>query len=158
MSISAAPILPPDGVVTGHPHKSAPRPDRQPSAGRRVNSIGRSDGGPKGDLSSEEKRVQSTSSFSLEVSGQNSSATGASSDSRGFLPSTWPAALKWEDALAYCALSPTQLRRLERDGAIKFLNIGPHGSKVAIRQDLDRLLSTLFAPAPSVIAEDFDFG
>lgn len=70
----------------------------------------------------------------------------------------WPAALSWDAALAYSALSPTQLRRSERDGLIRFRKIGPNGSKIAIRQDIDRHLMRLFEPLAGDIETDFDFG
>ena len=70
----------------------------------------------------------------------------------------WPPALSWEAALAYSALSPTQRRRSEREGLIRFRRIGLNGSKVAIRKDIDRLLAWLFEQVADDVETDFDFG
>jgi hypothetical protein len=70
----------------------------------------------------------------------------------------WPVALTWSDALDYSSISPAQLSRWEKAGALRFRRIGRHGAKVVMRAELDRLLELTFAPAALDISEDFDFG
>jgi hypothetical protein len=73
-------------------------------------------------------------------------------------PPAWPAALTWDDALTYTSLSEAELRRSERHGLIRFKCVGPRRSRVAPRDQLDRLISIIFG-APTVgVEEDFDFG
>lgn len=75
----------------------------------------------------------------------------------GFGAALWPAALTWSDALKYSSLSPAQMRRWERTGALRFRRLGRNGARVVMRSQLDQLLEAAFAPAPD-IEEDFDFG
>lgn len=73
-------------------------------------------------------------------------------------PPAWPAALTWDDALTYTSLSEAELRRSERHGLVRFRCVGPRRSRVAPRDQLDRLIAIIFG-APAVgVEEDFDFG
>lgn len=63
-----------------------------------------------------------------------------------------------EAALAYTSLASSHLRRLERSGAIAFKRLGPNGSCVTPRAQLDELIGRLFEAKPGSIEEDFDFG
>lgn len=65
----------------------------------------------------------------------------------------WPAAMSRDMALAYTGVASTELRQWERKGMVRFLPLGPHGAKMALRSDLDTLLATLFATSD----EDFEF-
>lgn len=69
----------------------------------------------------------------------------------------WPAGLTWNDALAYGSLSPSQLRKWEKSGALTFKRVGRHGARVVLRSQLDNILAGLFGKSSS-IEEDFDFG
>lgn len=109
------------------------------------------------ECSSEETLVQLLADRSaIDVSGV-SAPDAVITARRQAAPMAWPAALNWKDALAYSALSPKLLRASERDGAIRFLKIGPNGSKIACRHDLDRLLAKFFAPVATDVEADFDF-
>lgn len=70
----------------------------------------------------------------------------------------WPAALTWDDALAYTSLSEVELRRGVRRGIVQFRCVGRRGCRVAARDQLDRLIAAVFGPAHVGIEEDFDFG
>lgn len=72
----------------------------------------------------------------------------------------WPAALNRQQASAYSGLAPAFLRRLAKEGRLVFRPIGPNGSKVVLRAELDRILSeNLGAEMKGTgIEEDFDFG
>lgn len=70
----------------------------------------------------------------------------------------WPAGLTWSAALAYTSLSPSQLRRWQRAGALSFRRVGRNGAKIVMRAELDRLLAQIFTPITTDITEDFDFG
>ncbi|HEY0013225.1 MAG TPA: hypothetical protein VGB79_10300 [Allosphingosinicella sp.] len=82
--------------------------------------------------------------------------TAASSDRMP--PRPWPAALTWQDALAYTSLSDVELRRGVRRGIVKLKCVGRRGCRVAGRDQLDRLVALVFGPEPVGIEEDFDFG
>lgn len=70
----------------------------------------------------------------------------------------WPAALTWDEALAYTSLSEVELRRGVRRGIVSFKCVGRRGCRVAARNQLDRLLTLILGPEPVGIEEDFDFG
>jgi hypothetical protein len=70
----------------------------------------------------------------------------------------WPAALTWSEALAYSGISPAELRRWQKEGALRFRRLGPHRANVALRSKLDQLLDTQFDLPATDISEDFDFG
>lgn len=76
----------------------------------------------------------------------------------GAMGNAWPAALNWQDALAYTSLSEVELRRGVRRGLVRFMCVGRRGRRVAPRDQLDRLIADVFCPEPSGVEEDFDFG
>ena len=73
-------------------------------------------------------------------------------------PKGWGAGLTWNEALAYTALSPRQLRNAQRSGMLVFRRVGKNGGRVVLRRQLDAFLEEVFAAAADDIAEDFDFG
>ena len=69
--------------------------------------------------------------------------------------------MSWELALAYTGVASAQLRQWEREGDVRFVARGPRGAKIALRSDLDSVLSTLFSFTVGNGADfdfDFDFG
>lgn len=70
----------------------------------------------------------------------------------------WPAGLTFNDALEYTSASKMQLLRWQKSGALTFRRIGRNGAKVALRSQLDELLTSSFLPPSGGIEEDFDFG
>lgn len=69
----------------------------------------------------------------------------------------WPAALDWEQALAYTGLAEVELKRRARGGEVTFLPKGPNGKIVARREELDALLLKIWS-ADAAASEDMDFG
>ena len=56
----------------------------------------------------------------------------------------WPAAMNREWALAYTGVAETQLREWERSGKVKFRPRGPKNQMVALRDELDAAVHSLF--------------
>jgi hypothetical protein len=73
---------------------------------------------------------------------------------------SWPAALNWRQALTYTGLGPAYLRKLTEQGRLVFRQIGPRGSKIVLRAELDRILTEILSAEmkSTGIEEDFDFG
>ena len=128
------------------------RPTPRASKGRK----GRSDD----QRSFEERDVQNVSATSA---ADPAAARGAPQLARellrfGVTTGAWPAALTWQDALTYTSLSEVELRRGVRRGLVRFRCVGRRGSRVAPREQLDRLIAAVFGPEPSGVEEAFDFG
>ncbi len=72
----------------------------------------------------------------------------------------WPAALNWRQSLAYSGLAPAYLRRLVKEGKLVSRPIGPRGSNIVLRAELDRILKEILSAEmkSTGIEEDFDFG
>lgn len=70
----------------------------------------------------------------------------------------WPAALTWEEALAYTRVGEEQMRKWVRDSAVCFRTRGPHKARIALRTQLDAALGALLAPGAAGASDDFDFG
>ena len=70
---------------------------------------------------------------------------------------TWPAALTFDEAVAYTGLSASVISKSEMEGNIRFRAIGSNGRKIALRADLDALLTRLFAGHRGIL-DDMDFG
>jgi len=68
-------------------------------------------------------------------------------------------ALTWPQALTYSGFAPSYLRRLVREGRLITRPIGPHGSNIVLRAELDRILSEILGAEMkgTEIEEDFDF-
>lgn len=71
---------------------------------------------------------------------------------------TWPAALMFDEAVAYTRIAETELRRHAREGRVRFLPRGPHGALIAQRSELDQLLESIWASQSGQPLEDMDFG
>jgi hypothetical protein len=56
----------------------------------------------------------------------------------------WPAAMDRSNALVFTGVAETVLRQYERLGVIRFKPVGPHGAKVARKEDLQRMLNCIF--------------
>lgn len=71
-----------------------------------------------------------------------------------------PVALTLRQALTYTGLAPAFLRRLVKEGRLVARPIGPHGSNIVLRAELDRILSEILGAEmkSTGIEEDFDFG
>lgn len=119
-------------------------------------------GGREDDVqSSEEIEVEVPNSTGSDVACAPTSATarmGEFEHRSASITRAWPAALTWSDALAYSSLSPAQLRRWQKSGALRIRRLGRNGAKVVLRSQLDELLELAFGPASTEIEEDFDFG
>ena len=70
----------------------------------------------------------------------------------------WPALLNREQTLAFSGLSESVLRRCEREGKISFKALGPHGSHVVPREQVETLLRCLWAEAVNEPIDDMDMG
>ena len=70
----------------------------------------------------------------------------------------WPAALTWSEALAYSGISAAELRRWQKDGALRFRRLGSHRANVTLRSKLAELLAAQFDLPTTDIYEYFDFG
>lgn len=56
----------------------------------------------------------------------------------------WPVAMNRDLALIFTGVAETQLREWERTGKVKFRPRGPKGQMVALRDELDAAVRSLF--------------
>lgn len=70
----------------------------------------------------------------------------------------WPAGLDAQEAVEYTGLASVEIQRAEREGHLVFKRLGPHGRKICPREQLDRLMTRLWADARGDPLDDMDFG
>lgn len=70
----------------------------------------------------------------------------------------FPASMNREWALAYTGVAEATLQEYERLGIVKFRPVGPRGSMVARKVDLQRMLDFIFERGDALPpSEDMDF-